>query len=233
MFYFLTNLPRPKISMETSKLAAPESGSTADRRSGPTRLRSWSAPALYGSLGVIGVLLWSYAEPLTGLARRWANEADYSHGFLVPVFAAYLLWNRREMLGTAAGYGSWWGLAFLFVAAGMRWFSNYFFYPLVDGPSLLPCLAGVALLAGGWPALRWAWPAIAYLAFMIPLPGFIAGLLSHPLQRVATIASTWLLQLFGVPAIPSLRFLMMAGGSCREGSVIELSKKCHTSYRLR
>ncbi len=94
----------------------------------------------------------------------------------------------------------------------MRWFSTYFFYPLLDAPSLLPCLAGVTLLAGGWAALRWAWPGIAYLAFMMPLPGAVAGILSQPLQRMATVSSTWLLQLLGVPAISRGNVIWLSAG---------------------
>src|SRR5260370_78570 len=182
--------------MATTELA-PSPGKPA-RLTGRRHLRS---PLIWASVAILGALVWSYAGPLTAMANRWANEADYSHGFLVPVFAVYLLWIRREMLAALTGSGSWLGLAFLLAAGGMRWYSNYFFYPLIDGPSLLPCLAGIALLIGGWPALRWAWPAIVYLAFMMPLPGIVASLLGHPLQRIATISSTWLLQLFGVPAI--------------------------------
>jgi exosortase len=146
------------------------------------------------------------------MALRWANEPDYSHGFLVPIFAGYLLWSRRQMLELPLTRGSWWGVAFLLLAAGMRWYSNYFFYPLADGPSLIPCLAGVVLLAGGWATLRWAWPAIIYLGFMMPLPAVIAGQLSHPLQRIATICSTWLLQLLGVPAISRGNVIWLTSG---------------------
>jgi exosortase len=152
-------------------------------------------------LPIGAALVWAYASAILGLATRWANDPDYSHGFLVPVFALYLLWVRRDLLILRTSGGHWWGLAFIVFAEAMRWSSMYFFYPLLDAPSLLPCLAGVTLLTGGWAALRWAWPAIAYLAFMMPLPAFIAGMLGHPLQRIATISSTYLLQLLGVPAI--------------------------------
>jgi exosortase len=169
---------------------------------GPTALKRLSQPSVIcGGLALVGALAWSYAGTIVDLAGRWANEPDYSHGFLVPVFSAYLLWTRRQKLEGIPATGSWWGLALLFCAAAMRWFSAYAFYPLIDAPSLLPCFAGVALIAGGWGALKWAWPGIVYLAFMMPLPGAVAGLLSHPLQRVATVSSTWLLQMLGVPAV--------------------------------
>ena len=49
--------------------------------------------------------------------------------------------------------------------------------------------------------MRWTWPAIFFLLFMIPLPGFLANRLSGPLQHVATLSSTYLLQALGVTAI--------------------------------
>jgi exosortase len=158
-------------------------------------------PVICGVLGIFAAIAWSYSGVFVELASRWARDPDYSHGFLVPVFSAYLLWLRRAMLENMPDRGSWWGLVPLLVAAAMRWFSVYAFYPLLDAPSLLPCLAGAALIAGGWTVLKWAWPGIVYLAFMMPLPGAIAELFSHPLQRIATISSTWLLQMLGLPVI--------------------------------
>lgn len=154
-----------------------------------------------GSLVLVLVLGWTYWGTLRMLARVWMTQPDYSHGFLVPMFSAYLLWHRRDMLASWRGRGSWWGLAVLLVAAITRWAAAYFFFPLLGGTSLIICLAGVVLLLGGWRALAWAWPALAFLVFMVPLPAVVANLLSLPLQRVATLSSTWLLQMFGVPAV--------------------------------
>ena len=143
----------------------------------------------------------AYANCLGVLAVRWWDDPDYLHGFLVPLFSGYLLWHRREMLVGVQPKGSLWGLALLGISAAMRWIGAYGFYDLLDPASLVPGAAGVVLFLGGWQVLRWAGPSIAMLVFMVPLPGFLATLLAHPLQRVATTASTYLIQTIGVPAV--------------------------------
>jgi exosortase len=166
-----------------------------------------------GLLTIAAALAWSYATPIKALAERWANEPDYNHGFLVPIFSLYLLWYRRHLIDRSRLRGSWWGLPLVALAAWMRWQAAYLFYPTMDAPSLLPCLTGIVILWGGWHGFRWAWPSILFLAFMMPLPAAIAGLFSHRLQRIATICSTWLLQLFGVPAISSGNIIRLTDGS--------------------
>jgi len=150
---------------------------------------------------LIAVAAVSYWPAMAGLVRRWWTEDDQVHGFLVPVAAAAILVVRRDLLAGLQPRGSLWGLALVAVAGLMRWVSAHYLLALVDPLSLLPLLAGGVLFVGGWRALRWAAPAIALLFFMVPLPGLAAGLLSHPLQRAGTIASTYVLQTLGLPAI--------------------------------
>ncbi len=78
--------------------------------------------------------------------------------------------------------------------------------------ALLPCLAGLALLIGGRSALKWSWPAILFLVFMLPLPFQVESMLSHPLQRIATRVSTYALQTVGFIAIAE-------GNTIRMGTV--------------
>lgn len=164
-------------------------------------------PATNGTQGwLIGACAFAlvfvfYLGPLKHLAGRWSGEADYSHGFLVIPFALYLLWHRRHLeVGNNDG-GRWMGFLLLLGSAAMRFAAAYYSYPLADAFSLLPCIAGVALLLGGWSTFRWSWPAIAFLVFMIPLPGVISERMSGPLQRTATICGTYLLQTVGIPAV--------------------------------
>jgi len=147
------------------------------------------------------VLVWVYSSPIAGLVGRWWNEPDYVYGFLVPVFAVVLLWTRRGMLKSITLQGSWWGIAFFALSAAMRWVSAYFYFRLLDPLSLVPCLAGIVLFVAGWQALRWAGPSILFLVFMVPAPGFVADLLSNPLQRIGTITGTYVLQTSGIPAV--------------------------------
>jgi exosortase len=146
--------------------------------------------------------LWAFAPTLAELAHRWSNDSQYSHGYLVPGFSLILLWLRRERCAAlTAGGGSWWGAVLLTLGVALRFAGDYLYLDWLDAAALLPCLAGLALLLGGWAALRWAWPAIAFLVFMIPLPFRVEIALAHPLQRIATLASTYALQTIGLPAL--------------------------------
>lgn len=160
----------------------------------------WSSQ-LGWALLLSGIVLWSYGTALITMVGRWWREPDYVHGFLVIPFALFLLWTRRPMMPTQPLRGSWWGLVPLVVCAFMRSVSAFLTDPSLEPLSIVPCLLGLGLLLGGWPALRWSWPSIVFLAFMVPLPNFVAQWLSEPLQTVATAMSTYVIQTVGIPAI--------------------------------
>jgi exosortase len=149
----------------------------------------------------VASLFWAYWPTLGDLVDRWERDPHYSHGYLVPGFALLLLWLRREQFRAAAWRPSPWGIVLLLAAAGLRLAGTYYYFPWFDSVSLLPCLAGLCLLLGGWPALRVAWPALVFLVFMLPLPHRVETALAGPLRRVATVASTYVLQTFGLPAL--------------------------------
>lgn len=144
---------------------------------------------------------WAYWPNLAEMAHAWSHNPQYSHGYLVPGFAALLLWLRRDKLDATALAPSWWGAPFLLLGVGLRLYGSRFHFQYIDSISLLPTLAGLCLMFGGWAAWRWAWPAILFLFFMVPLPYRAATTLSAPLQRIATICSTFVLQVLGLPAV--------------------------------
>jgi exosortase len=148
-----------------------------------------------------GALIWVFWPTLTVMADQWGNDPRYSHGYLVPLFSLYLLWSKRGTLETAACRPSWFGLLFLLAGFLLRFAGIYLYYEWIAAMALLPCLAGLSLLIGGWAALRWSWPAIAFLAFMAPLPYWFESALAHPLQRFATIVSAYSLQTLGFIAV--------------------------------
>jgi exosortase len=166
-------------------------------------------PLLVLAGGALACLLWAYWTTLLETAQRWSHDPQYSHGYLVPVFAGILLWLRRDRLNLNEVRPSWWGLPLLAAGISVRLFGVYFYYVWLDAVSLLPCVAGLVLLVGGRAAWRWAWPAVAFLAFMIPLPYRMSVMLADPLQRLATIASTFCLQTLGMPALAEGKTILL------------------------
>jgi exosortase len=166
------------------------------------------ASAFRGNPGVIvawavlgAALVWVYYEPISRLMVQWWGDADYQFAFLVPLFAGILLWLRRDLIDRDGMRGSWWGLALVIIGLALRTTGGLALLNKVEVFSLVPCLAGVVVLAGGRAAMQWAWPSLVFLVFMIPLPEALGGMLSHPLQRVGTMCSTYIIQTLGIPAI--------------------------------
>jgi exosortase len=161
-------------------------------------------------LVLLACLLWSLWPALGSMVDRWRADPRYAHGYLVPAFSTALLWMRRGRLAGVISAPSTWGLASIALASALQLLGGYFQAEPIEGIALLPHLAGLALLAGGRPILSWAWPSIAFLAFMIPLPWRLETALATPLQSIASSASTYALQTLGYMAFA-------------EGNVIQLS----------
>ena len=158
---------------------------------------------------------WTYWYALDQLVRAWIRLPDYQHGFVVPLFAAFLLWVRQDMVNPWPKRGSWWAVPFFVVWPLIRFMNVWLHYDR-DVDSIFPFLFGLTLFLGGWRALRWAWPSIIFLVFMVPLPASVSIMLSRPLQRIATIASAYSLQTLGISAI-------VPGD---QGNVIQLPSPC-------
>lgn len=155
--------------------------------------------AVAGGLGA--VCLWSYWPTLAGLAQRWAHDPQYSHGYLVPLFAIALLWQRTAQRAGMVLRPSWSGLPLLAAAFGMRVVADYLYFDWLEAASFVVAIAGLFGLLGGTTALRWSWPAVAFLLFMVPLPFRVEVALAQPLRTIATHASNFALQTLGLPAV--------------------------------
>jgi exosortase len=165
----------------------------------------WVFVALFALFG------WAYWSTLVDVKRHWDSDPLYSHGYLVPGFAALLLWLRKDMLRGQNLRPSVWGLALVALGAAMRLVPLWYGFTVADRYSILPTLAGLCMVFGGWPALRWAWPGVAFLLFMLHLPAGVDQWLAAPLQRVATLASTNALQTLGFFAVAEGNVILLSG----------------------
>src|SRR5262245_20150251 len=97
-------------AQEQSEAPVVAMGMTAPERSRLVATLLWTS--------VLGAcFLWAYWPGLTNLAARWQHDPQYSHGYIVPLFAVALLWLRRSQIEGVVPRPTWWGLALLLVAA--------------------------------------------------------------------------------------------------------------------
>lgn len=166
----------------------------------------WSLPD-FAMVGVVVVAIgFAYWGVFTGLLNDWASNPDMSHGYFVPVVALWLLWLRSEMApkGESLNVGWSWVLAgssVVVLGATLRIAGILFRSTTVEAWSLIPIIAGLVIAFGGWKGIRWAWPSVFFLVFMLPLPAALGGMLKANLQSIATTASCYSLQVLGIPAI--------------------------------
>ncbi len=88
--------------------------------------------------GFVTLGVWSYWPTLSDMARTWSKDPQYSHGYLVPLFAAALLWRRRDRLAAVSPRTSWWGLLFLAGGACLRLVGMGLYFEWLEGISFLP-----------------------------------------------------------------------------------------------
>lgn len=167
------------------------------------RPRSFVLPGV-----LLAVLLLVFTPSLLSLWDRWLNDSRYNHGYLVPLFSLYLLYRKKDALLACPG-GSAAGLALVLLGLATRAVGVLIYLDWLEAIALLPCLAGVLVLWGGWRALALSWPALAFLVFMIPLPFRLETALSLPLQRLATAASSRGLRILGYPAFAEGNIIRM------------------------
>jgi exosortase len=156
---------------------------------------------LWAALAVAAALLASYLPSVRDLVRIWWDEPNYSHGFLVAPIAVLILWQRRDRLAQVTPKPSAVGwLAALAILAFRAWL--YEKNEMWQEQATIPPMAMALVLAfGGWRLLWWALPGLVFLFFMLPLPPSINVIMAGPLQTMATMASTALLQATGLPVL--------------------------------
>jgi exosortase len=159
---------------------------------------------------LVGLLLYSYWPGLLNARSSW-SDPQYSHGWLVPVFAAILLFWWREPVTQVPTSARIAGLGLLGATFALRLLVARYMIVTIDMYTFVPALAAVFLLAGGWKMLRWAWAPIAFLIFMYPLPDEATRYILSPLQTVATMLSTFALQTLGYDAWRTGNIIDVAG----------------------
>jgi exosortase len=151
-------------------------------------------------LGLAAALVYSYWPGLVHTSTAW-NNAQYSHGWIVPLFTVAILFWWRQPVAPVSRSARIAGLALLAASLALRLIVARYRIITIDMYTFVPALAGVVLAGGGWSMFRWACVPVAFLIFMYPLPDEATRYILGPLQTLATIVSTFAIQTLGIDAI--------------------------------
>ena len=144
------------------------------------------------------------------MARDWWNDPNFSHGFLVPIFSAYLIWERRNDLRPfSERASSFTGLFFLFVGALMLIVGKAGGEYFTMRSSLVLVIGGVFRIVFGKDGFQKCFFPLAFLLFMVPIPYILYDAIAFPLKMIASWLGEHSLTGIGIPVF-------------REGNIIVL-----------
>lgn len=158
---------------------------------------------------IASLLILVYLPTLIDLVTDWATDGNYSHGFLVPIIAGYLIWRKRREVAELEKSTSRLGLAIVLI--GMILFvlgngaSEYFTVRF----SLVVTIFGLILYLYGKRIIHSTWFEILFLFFMIPIPYVIYFSATFPMQLLASKVTVSILNFIGMSVV-------------RQGNIIHL-----------
>lgn len=164
----------------------------------------------YWQLATLALLsLWLYWSTLSRLVIQWSDDPNFSHGFFVPLFSAYVVWQERDRLARIIPRPSWTGLLIIAFGLSMLVVGQLGAELFLARFSFLVVLTGAIVFFLGWDYFRAVLFPWAFLVLMIPIPTIVFNQITFPLQLQASKVAAAVLPLFGVPIL-------------REGNIIHL-----------
>lgn len=157
-------------------------------------------------------LAFFFQDGLRFLFREWTTS-EYSHGALIPLVSAFLVWLRRSEVAAVANSGSWLGSVVLAGALLLALAGQLATIYLVVHVAIAFSIIGVALCFLGWRAVAIIWFPLLYLFFMIPLPDFFLVRLSGEMQLLSSALGVWFIRLFGISVFLDGNVIDMGGFS--------------------
>jgi exosortase len=153
----------------------------------------------YAAIAILLAVI--YYRVAIKLVYDWYTIPDYSHGFLVPFFALFLLWDKREILRNTPIRQTWRGIALVVFAIVVLILGVYGVDLFTARISFVFLLAGLIWTLFGSLMLRELRFPLLVLVLAIPFPTIIFNQVTFPLQLFASRIASDILPLLGVPVL--------------------------------
>jgi exosortase len=168
------------------------------------RPAGWASSPHVAMAALVGLLLLWYRDVFEFWRAEWSGNAGYySHGPVVPLLAAIIVWTRSRRLAEAPVSPSYLGLWVVALGGVVKLASTWISTSGVEAFAsfAFPVLLwGLILGVYGRQVARILAGPVAFLWLMCPLPGYVITEVSFPLQLISTRMGASLAGLAGVSA---------------------------------
>ncbi|MEA1928481.1 MAG: exosortase/archaeosortase family protein [Candidatus Auribacterota bacterium] len=153
---------------------------------------------------LISVVLVLFLPTFFWMHERFFEEHSYyTHGWLIPLAIAFLLYQRREIIARERPQPSWFGLPVLAGGLSLHIFAQFFGINFLSGVALPVVVFGLILMQWGWPRSRYIIGPFLLSVFMIPLPGIWIITIAFHLKLYSAGIGVALVRLLGITIIPN------------------------------
>jgi exosortase len=194
--YNLLQMPTNSTDIELEP-AASLPGMPTRRFGGASALRTAWAP--YAAIAILLAVI--YYRVATKIVYDWYTIPDYSHGFLVPFFAIFLIWDKRKVLRQIPVQQSWKGIPLVVASICILILGVYGVDLFTARISFVFLVAGLIWTLLGWKMLRELRFPLLVLVLAIPFPTILFNKITFPLQLFASRLASNILPVLGVPVL--------------------------------
>jgi hypothetical protein len=135
---------------------------------------------------LVALTFWLYGSTLTHLVKQRWDDPNFSHGFFVPAFSAFVVWQRSSHLAQIPLKPSWTGAGIVALALAVLVVGQTGAELFLARFSLRLLVCGLIVLFLRWNCLRALLFPTAFLVLMIPIPTIAFNQITFPLQLLAS-----------------------------------------------
>lgn len=176
----------------------------------PSRAAAWAQ-----ACALLAVAAVMYHRTFAGLWETWSTNDNYSHGPLIPLTSAALVWLRWDKLRRLEVRPDGRGLWLVLLGCLMQVLGTRADLFALEGWSVLPLLFGLSFTFFGRAITHMLAFPLGYLGFMLTFPPVVMNTLSYALKELAVRASIWGAQAAGAHVQRDGMSLFLATGELR------------------
>jgi exosortase len=166
---------------------------------------------LYFQVALLSALfIFLYFPFIRTMVHDWSIDDNYSHGYLVPFIAAYMIWTIRKELKEVTISPSNWGILLIVLGLAQLTVGKIGSELFLQRTSIIITLFGILLFLLGKEFTKKITVPLVYLVFMVPIPAIIWNKVAFPMKLFASYIAANIIDGIGITIL-------------REGNILHLT----------